>query len=272
MSKDQFFHFNKKNIQGGAGRLIIGEDTTFRPTKISDVMDMKTFELKEGFRDLGGTTEGISRSRGNETEEVTIDQSVTPIDTTISGWTNTIGTTLMENSIDNRSLAMAGGDITETAADLGDPATLAAAINKGNRKIKVASGKGVDFETVRFAKIGEETIEISSVQAADDLITLKKGVSKAYSTTDTLTPVKELGTKTISYGAPTSIASYSLTLIVKREDGTFLMVHYYEVKISDNVETNHGKEKATLPVSFTSFAQDDLPEDENVFIEIEQVL
>lgn len=97
MAKDQFFHFNKKNIQGGAGRLIIGEDITFRPTKISDVMDLKTFELKEGFRDLGGTTEGISRSRGNETEEVTIDQSVTPIDTTISGWTNTIGTTLMEN-------------------------------------------------------------------------------------------------------------------------------------------------------------------------------
>jgi len=47
MAKDQFFHFNKKNIQGGAGRLIIGEDTTFRPTKISDVMDMKTFERSE---------------------------------------------------------------------------------------------------------------------------------------------------------------------------------------------------------------------------------
>lgn len=270
MANDQFFRFDKKNIQGGAGRLIVGEDTTFRPEKISDIMDMATFELKEGFRDLGGTTEGISRSRGNETEEVTIDQSVTPIDTTISGWSNTIGTTLMENSIDNRALAWAGGNITETAADLGDPATLAAAVNKGNRKIKVAAGKGTDFEAVRFAKIGDETIEIS--QVVGDIVTLKKGVGQAYTTTDTLTPVKELGTKTISYGAPTSIDSHSLTLIVKREDGTFLMIHYYEAKISDNVETNHGKEKATLPVSFTAFAQDDLPEDENVFIEIEQVL
>jgi hypothetical protein len=50
------------------------------------------------------------------------------------------------------------------------------------------------------------------------------------------------------------------------------MAHYYETKISDNVETNHGKEKGTLPVSFSAFAQDDLPEDENVFKEIEQVL
>lgn len=272
MAKDQFFHFNKKNIQGGAGRLIVGEDTDFRPTKISDIMDMNTFELKPGFRDLGATTEGISRSRGNETEEVTVDQSVTPIDSTISGWSNTIGTTLMETSIDNRALAWAGGNITETAAELGDPATLVAALNKGNKTIKVESGKGTDFASVNFAKIGDETIEIAQVKAADDIIVLKKGVSKAYATTDTLTPVKELGTKTIGYGAPTSVDSYSLTNIVKREDGTFLMVHYYEVKISDNVETNHGKEKATLPVSFTSFAQDDLPEDENVFKEIEQVL
>lgn len=272
MVKEQFYRFDKKNIQGGAGRLIVGEDTDFRPTKISDVMDMENFDLNEGFRDLGGTTEGISRSRGNETEDVTIDQSVTPIDSTISGWSNTIGTTLMETDIDNRVLAWAGGMITETAAILGTPATLASALNKGNKKIKVESGKGTEFESVKFAKIGDETIEIAQVQASDDLITLKKGVSKAYTTTDTLTPVKELGTKEVSYGAPTSVDSHSLTLIVKREDGTFLMVHYYEVKISDNVETNHGKEKATLPISFAAFAQDDLPEDENVCKEIEQVL
>lgn len=270
MANDQFFHFDKKNIQGGAGRLIVGEDTEFRPTKISDIMDMDTFELKPGFRDLGGTTEGISRSRGNETEDVTIDQSVTPIDSTISGWSNTIGTTLMETDINNRALAWAGGNVTETAAKLGTPATLAAALNKGNKKIKVATGKGTSFSTAKFAKIGDETIAIS--QVSGDIITLKKGVSKAYTTTDTLTPVEELGTKTISYGAPTSVDSYSLTLIVKRQDESLLMIHYYEVKISDNVETNHGKEKATLPVSFTSFAQDDLPEDENVYIEIEQVL
>ncbi|MGG5376070.1 hypothetical protein IGI57_002578 [Enterococcus sp. DIV0213j] len=270
MTKDQFFRFNKNNIQGGPGRLIIGEDTTIRPTKISDIMDTKTFELKEGFRDLGGTNEGIARSRGNETEDVTIDQSVTPIDSTVSSWSNTISTTLMETSIDNRSLAWAGGNIVETAAELGDSTPLLAAVTKGNKKIKVAEGKGADFAAVSFAKIGDETIEIASVSG--DLITLKKGVSASYATTDTITPVIELGTKTISYGAPTTVGSYSLTLIVKREDGTFLMVHYYEVKIGDSVETNHGKEKATLPVSFTAFAQDDLPEDESVFIEIEQVL
>lgn len=268
--EEQFYRFDKDNIQGGAGRLILGEDTKARPTKIADIMDMKTFDLKPGYRDLGGTNEGISRSRGNETEEVTIDQSVTPIDSTISSWTNTINTTLMETGINNRSLAWAGATITETAADLGTPATLAAPVNQDGTNIKVETGKGADFETVRFAKIGDETIEIARVSG--DIVILKKGVAEAYTTSDTLTPVNELGTKTISYGAPTSVPAYSLTLIVKREDGTFLMIHYYEVKISDNVETNHGKEKATLPVSFTAFAQDDLPEKENVFIEIEQVL
>lgn len=270
MAKESFFKFDKKNIQGGAGRLIVGDDPTARPTKISDVMDLETHELKEGFRDLGATTEGIARSRGNETEDVEIDQSVTPIDTTVSSWTNTISTTLMETDTDNRVLAWSGGAITETAAVLGTPSTLASAINKGNKKIKVASGGGAGFKSVKFAKIGDETIEVARVD--DDIITLKKGVSQTYATTDSLTPVTELGTKTVSYGAPTSIDSHSLTLIVLRENGTMMMVHYYEVKISDAVETNHGKEKATLPIAFTSFAQDDLPEDENVFIEIEQVV
>lgn len=268
--KDQFYRFNKKDIQGGAGRLILGEDTTVRPTKISDIMDMETFELKPGFRDLGATTEGIARSRGYESEDVMIDQSVTPIDTSVTSWTNTLNTTMMETSIDNRTLAWAGGDITETAATLGTPATLVAAVNKGNKTIKVETGKGVSFETVKFAKIGDETIEIS--QVSDDVVTLKKGVTSAYTTTDTLTPVEELGTKTVSYGAPTSVDSHSLTNIVKREDGTFLMAHYYETKISDSVELKHGKEKGTLPVAFSAFAQEDLPEDKNVFIEIEQVL
>lgn len=268
--KDQFYRFNKKDIQGGAGRLILGEDTTVRPTKISDVMDMDTYELQPGFRDLGATTEGIARARGYESEDVMIDQSVVPIDSTVSSWTNTLNTTMMETSIDNRVLAWAGGSITETAATLGTPATLAAAVNKGNKKIKVETGKGASFETVKFAKAGDETIEIS--QVSGDIVTLKKGVTAAYTTSDTLTPVEELGTKTVSYGAPTSVDSYSLTNIVKREDGTFLMAHYYETKISDNVETNHGKEKGTLPVSFSAFAQADLPEDENVFKEIEQVL
>lgn len=268
--KDQFYRFNKKDIQGGAGRLILGEDTTVRPTKISDIMDMETFELKPGFRDLGATTEGIARSRGYESEDVMIDQSVTPIDTSVTSWTNTLNTTMMETSIDNRTLAWAGGDITETAATLGTPATLVAAVNKGNKTIKVEAGKGVSFETVKFAKIGDETIEIS--QVSNDIVTLKKGVTSSYTTTDTLTPVEELGTKSVSYGAPTSVDSHSLTNIVKREDGTFLMAHYYETKISDSVELKHGKEKGTLPVAFSAFAQEDLPEDKNVFIEIEQVL
>jgi hypothetical protein len=51
------------------------------------------------------------------------------------------------------------------------------------------------------------------------------------------------------------------------------MIVYYEVKLNgDEVESTFNKEKRTLPVGFVAFAQDDLPEDENVYIEVEQTL
>ena len=51
------------------------------------------------------------------------------------------------------------------------------------------------------------------------------------------------------------------------------MVVYYEVKSSgDSSEMSYNKEKRQIPIGFTVYAQDDLPEDENVFKEIEEVL
>lgn len=269
--KNNLYNFDKKNIQGGAGRLIVSSDIANRPKKISDVMDLKTYDLTDGWRDLGATTEGIAQSRGFETEDLEIDQSKTPIDTTISNWSNSIATTLMETSTLNRQLVGVGGGITETPAVLGTASALAAPIKKGATVIKVTSGTG--FADVSFVKIGEETLQVASVTG--DVVRVKKGIEKeeGYTATDELFPVTELGTKTIAYGAPESVPAVQLALISQREDGTLIMVVYYEVKLNgDEVETNYGKEKRSLPVGFTAFAQDDLPDDENVFIEIEQVL
>ena len=269
MSKNSMYKFDKKNIQGGAGRLIVGEDTTKRPDKISDVMDLETFELKEGYKDLGATTEGIQQSRGFETEDVEIDQSTTPIDTSITNWTNAISTTLMETHTENRQLAMCGGSIKETAATLVTGTKLSAAIAKDARLLKVTSA--ADFKEGGFAKIADETIQIASI--SNNIITLKKGVSAPVEADADVTPIKELGTKAISYGAPSSIPAKQLVLISQREDGTFLMIVYYEVKLNgDSVETTFDKNKRTMPIGFVAFAQDDLPEDENVFKEIEQVI
>lgn len=266
MAKDSFYKFNKADIQGGAGRLIVGDDTTLRPESIEDVMDLTTFELKEGFRDLGATTEGIARTRGYESEDVEIDQSTTPIDSTVSSWENTLATTLMETGIQNRQLANIGGAIVETAAEMGEASTLAAKIAKSARIVKVAAAEA--FKDVSYAKIGDETVQIDSIDG--NTLNLKKPTKDAHEADESATPIKKLGIKKIGYGAPTSVPAHSLVNIVKRDDGTFLMVYYYEVKLSDNVETNNGKEKATLPVTFTAYAQDDLPEEENVYLEIEQ--
>lgn len=271
MAKDSFYKYNKSDIQGGAGRIIISHDTTFRPQNISDIMDLETYKLKDGFRDLGATNEGIARSRGNESEDVEIDQSPNPIDSTIISWENTITTTLMETSIENRQLANAGGVIESTAPKTGEALELAAPLLVNARNVKVNLGENGKLDKdVKFVKVGDETAQVASV--SNNVINLKKPLKEAHNEDEVVVPIIELGTKRIGFGAPASVQPVSLTNIVRRDDGTFLMVHYYEVKISDNVETNHGKEKATLPVTWTAYAQDDLPEDENVYIEIEQDL
>lgn len=271
MAQDAFFKYDKSKIQGGAGRLIVSDDTQFWPESISDIMDLDTYKLKDGFRDLGGTNEGIERSRGNETEDVEIDQSTTPIDSTITSWENTITTTLMETDINNRQLANAGGVIRETAPKTGEALQLAAPLTVNARQVKVSLGENDKLDdSMQFIKVGDETGQVASVKG--NIITLKKPLAETHDENETVVPILELGSKRIGYGAPASVAPVALTLIVRRDDGTFLMVHYYEVKISDSVGTNHGKEKASLPVTFTAYAQDDLPDDENVYIEIEQTL
>lgn len=271
MAQDNFYNYNKNNIQGGAGRLIVSNDTSFRPEAISDIMDLDTYKLKDGFRDLGATNEGIQRSRGNESEDVEIDQSTTPIDTTITSWENTITTTLMETDINNRQLANAGGVIEKTAPKTGSALDLAAPLKVNARQVKVSTSEnGSVDKSMQFVKVGNETAQVASVK--NNIITLKKPLKEKHEESEKVVPILELGTKRIGYGAPSSVAPVALTLIARRDDGTFLLVHYYEVKISDNVETNHGKEKATLPITLTAYAQDDLPDDENVYIEIEQTL
>ena len=269
MAKNSVYKFEKKNIQGGAGRLIIGTDITKRPTSISDVMDPNTYELVGGYRDLGATTDGISQSRGFDTSDVEIDQSTTPISTTISSWTNTISTTLMESTIENRQLAFIGGTIEETPAAYGAGVALASTVVKGATSVNVADG--ASFANVKFVKIGDEIVQVASISGS--VIKLKKPLEKSYTTSDKAAPVTKLGTKTISYGSPANIPSYQLVLISQKDDGTLLMVVYYEVKSSgDSSEMSYNKEKRQIPIGFTVYAQDDLPEDENVFKEIEEVL
>ncbi|HHB3508233.1 TPA: hypothetical protein ACORDH_005374 [Bacillus cereus] len=88
------YKVNASNIIGGAGRLVWVPYGTAAPTKISDVMDTATFELKPSWKDVGGTTEGITVTRGFETEDFEIDQVKGAVDTEITNWTHNISTQL----------------------------------------------------------------------------------------------------------------------------------------------------------------------------------
>jgi len=268
--------WNKAEILGGPGRLVINDDISLRPTKISDVMDLTApFALKEGWRDLGATQEGINISRGFDTEDFEIDQSVQPIDRTISSFTTSLSTTLAQDSINNRQLAMIGGTIKENAATLGEPVTLTAPTLIGAKVIKVGAVTGIQKDG--FVIVGDETRQVANVDAGTKTVTLKKSLEKAHEA-DTLeqksvTPVTELGTKEIGYGAPSEIDHFQTAIISKMDDGTLRLTVFYDTTLSgDEVETTYGKDKKVLPIGLTAFPVDDLPEDENVFKEFQQTV
>lgn len=268
-------NWNKSEILGGPGRLVVNDDISSRPERISDVMDLATYELKPGWRDLGATQEGINISRGFDTEDFEIDQSVQPIDRTVSSFTTGLSTTLAQDSINNRQLSMVGGTIKETASELGTAVALTAPTIIGAKVIKVSAVTGMQRDG--FVIVGDETRQIANVDSVTKTVTLKKRLEKAHEAdTDSntsVTPITELGTKEIGYGAPSDIPHFQTAIISKMDDGTLRLTVFYDTQLSgDEVETTYGKDKKVLPIGLTAFPVDDLPEEENVFKEIQQTL
>lgn len=268
--------WNKGEILGGPGRLVVNDDISLRPTRISDVMDLTApYALKEGWRDLGATQEGINISRGFDTEDFEIDQSVQPIDKTVSSFTTSLSTTLAQDSIQNRQLSMIGGAIKENSATLGEAVSLTAPTLIGAKLIKVSDVTAIKKDG--FIIVGDETRQVANVDAVTKTVTLKKALEKAHeadvSEAKSVTPITELGTKEIGYGAPSDITHFQAAIISKMDDGTLRLTVFYDVMLSgDEVETTYGKDKKVLPLSLTAFPVDDLSEDENVYKEFQQTI
>lgn len=268
--------WNKGEILGGPGRLVVNDDISLRPTRISDVMDLTApYALKEGWRDLGATQEGINISRGFDTEDFEIDQSVQPIDKTVSSFTTSLSTTLAQDSIQNRQLSMIGGAIKENSATLGEAVSLTAPTLIGAKLIKVSDVTAIKKDG--FIIVGDETRQVANVDAVTKTVTLKKALEKAHeadvSEVKSVTPITELGTKEIGYGAPSDITHFQAAIISKMDDGTLRLTVFYDVMLSgDEVETTYGKDKKVLPLSLTAFPVDDLSEDENVYKEFQQTI
>lgn len=268
------YKVNSDKIIGGPGRLVVKDyDGTF-PDTISEVMDISApYDLKAGWKDLGATTDGITTSRSFDTEDFEVDQQVGAVDTEISSWEHTLETTLAENTVENRQLAMIGGTIIETTSTYGTETTISNALTNGSTIIKVASAAGIQVGS--FVLIEEmENVETKKVAAVNsNTITLDSPITKTYTTAATVTPITELGYKRIGFGTVNFIPFKTYALISQKKDGSLVMAVIRKAKVSgDAKEQVYGKEKRTIPLALSAFPVDGVPGEENVYYELEQVM
>lgn len=262
------YKINSKNIVGGPGRLVWAPFGTAAPIKISDVMDTNApFDLTAPWKDLGSTNEGIEVTRGFDTEEFSVDQSMAPVDEDVTNWSHTLATQLAENTVENRQLALIGGPIVETPAVLGTSTTTTAAAAVGATILSVTSS--AEFIAGGYLKVGSETLKISSISG--NTIHLLEPLKNAAASGDTVSPVTSLGTKRIGFGTATNIPLIMIALISQKKDGTLYMSVFRKVKVSGDEKTqNFSKEKRVLPLALKAFPDETAPVEENVYYELEE--
>jgi hypothetical protein len=272
MPRGDLLKGNSHNVIGGAGMLaVVPYNAVSAPQRISDVIDLKTLELKGPWRTLGFTTDGISQTRGFDTEDTEVDQRTAPIDTTVTGTTNNISTTLMEDTMLNRQLANIGSEIEEIPAVLGTPTTLAADVSAGATNFKVASA--ADIEADSYVQLGGVNLRVSKVDTNNNIVYLKERVAEAFTAATEVTPVEELATSRIAYGTISSVPEHSLVLLSETADGRLYMAYFYRVQVSgDDKERNFDKSKRQFGITFNAYSEDGLPEGENVYFELEQTV
>lgn len=267
------YNVTSSNIVGGAGRLVCKPfDGTF-PDSIDEVMDlMSPYGLKSGWRDLGATTDGISTSRGYDSDDFEVDQYVGAIDTDITGWNHSLETQLAENTVENRQLSLIGGTIVETPPTLGTATTLTAAANTNTSIINVTSA--TDITAGSFVQISEgSNTELRQVnRITGTTVYLEKPLANSYTTAASVRPVSSLGSRRIGFGTVQNIPEYTYALISQKKDGSLYMAVFRKCKVTgDDKEQTFEKGKRTIPLSLAAFPVDGVPTEENVYYEIEQL-
>lgn len=267
------YKVNSNNIVGGAGRLVCKPyDGTF-PATISDVMDLASpYALKTGWRDLGATVDGISTSRGYDSDDFEIDQQIAPVDSDVTAWNHSLETSLAENTVENRQLSLIGGTIVETPPALATATTLTAAANVNTAIITVTSA--TDIKAGGFVQISEATkTEMRQVnRVVGNTVYLEKALSNSYTTAASVRGVTSLGSRRIGFGTVQTIPDYTYALISQKKDGSLYMAVFRKCKVSgDDKEQSFEKGKRTIPLSLTAYPVDGVPTEENVYFEIEQL-
>lgn len=268
------YKVRSENIVGGPGRLVCKPyDGTF-PETIEDVISANApYELAEGWKEIGATNDGITVARGFDTEEFEVDQVVGAVDTDITSWTHTLETDLAENTVENRQIALIGGQIIESPPERGAATTLTKEVGVNATMLTVTSVEG--FIAGGYVEITEgdkaENRKISRVQGS--ILYLTSPVKNAYSASASVAPITRAGYKRIGYGTASYLPEFTFALISQKKDDSLYMMVIRKAKVSgDDKEQSFSKEKRLLPLQLTAFPVDGVPQDENVYYEIEQIL
>jgi len=268
-----FYKVNSSNIVGGAGRLVYKPyDGTF-PASIDEVIDLvKPYNLKAGYKEIGSTTEGISTSRGFDTEDFEVDQQLGAVDTDVTGWTHGLETTLAENTPENRKLALVGSPIVETPPTLGTQTTISAAVVANASILTVASA--TDIKAGGFVQVSEgANTELKQVnRITGTTVYLESPLKNAYTTAGNVRPVTKLGNRRLGYGTVTNIPTFTFVLISKKKDGSLYMAVFRKCKVTgDDKEQTFEQGKRLVPLQLAAFPVDEAPTEENVYYEIEEL-
>lgn len=264
------YKVDSQNIIGGPGRLVFKPFDGTYPETIEDVMDTSSpFNLKAGWRDLGATNDGITITRGFDTEDFEVDQVTGPVDTDITGWTHHVETTLAENTLENRQLALVGGTIIETPSTLGAPTTTIGALAAGATLVNVTTAAG--FIEGGYAEMGGTAYRVMAINGST--LTVNPAVPSAVAAGASIAPVAELGSRRIGYGTVNDVPFHTYALISQKKDGTLYMAVLRRCKISgDDKDQEFSKSKRTIPLAFNAFSDGNVSVEENVYYEIEQVI
>lgn len=268
------YKVRSENIVGGPGRLVCKPyDGTF-PDTIEDVIQITDpYELAEGWKEIGATNDGITVARGFDTEEFEVDQVVGAVDTDITSWTHTLETDLAENTIENRQIALIGGQIIESPAEMGTATTLTREVGLNATILTVSSVDG--FNVGGYVDITEgensESRKIARIQGSSLYLTSPLG--NAYTPEAAVSPIVKMGYKRIGYGTASFLPEFTFALISQKKDGSLYMMVIRKAKVSgDDKEQSFSKEKRLLPLQLTAFPVDGVTQEENVYYEIEQIL
>lgn len=267
------YKVNSSNIIGGAGRLVFKPFDGTYPDAIEDVMDTTDpYDLVDGWLELGATTDGITTSRGFDSDEFEVDQKLGAISEDITSWSHSLETTLAENTVQNRQLALVGGEVIETPPTLGASTALtaAAAINATILSVTAATGiisggfiqvaEGVNLETKKVSRVSGNTVY------------LETPLANSYTTAGSVRPITALGSRRMGYGTVANIPEWTFALISQKKDGSLYMAVFRKCKVTgDDKEQVFEKGKRTIPLSLAAYPDDNSAIQENVFYEIEQL-